>query len=52
MESGHELANHSAGKNLAVNFLGGITLIVTIGVIVMLLLQLPDMLMLASRVSQ
>ena len=46
----NELAAHSVGKNFAVNVLGGITFMVAMGVIVMLLLQLPNMLALANRV--
>jgi len=48
----NELAVHSTSKNFLVNLFGGITLAVTLGVIVMLLLQLPNMLDVVDRVTR
>lgn len=46
------LAVQSAGKDFMVNLFGGVTLVVTLGVIVMLLLQLPNMLDVVDRVTR
>lgn len=43
------LADHSAGKNLLVNFVGGLTLIVALAVIGMLISHIPDMMALADQ---
>ncbi|MCU7813276.1 MAG: CBS domain-containing protein, partial [Candidatus Thiodiazotropha sp. (ex Notomyrtea botanica)] len=43
------LAHKNAGKNLLVNLVGGITLIVVLAVIGMLISHIPDMLQLADR---
>ena len=48
----NELALHSSSKNFLVNLFGGVTLAVTLGVIVMLLFQLPNMLELVDRVTR
>jgi len=45
------MAEQRRGRNLLVNVVGGVTLSVAIGVIVMLAYQLPQMLQLAQRVS-
>ena len=47
----HAMAERRRGKDFVVNALGAITLVVAIGVIVVLLLQLPDMLQVAERVT-
>ena len=47
----NELASQSLSKNFVVNLLGGITFAVVLGVIVMLLMQLPNMMELANRVT-
>ncbi len=46
----HAMASSDRGKDLLVNALGAITLAVAIGVIAMLLFQLPAMLQLAEQV--
>ena len=51
-EVANELALHSTSKNFMVNLFGGITLAVTLGVIVMLLMQLPNMLDVVDRVTR
>ncbi len=43
------LADQSAGKNLLVNFVGGVTLVVVLAVIGMLISHIPDMMALASQ---
>ena len=43
------LADHSAGKNLLVNLVGGITLIVVLVVIGVLISHIPDMMALADQ---
>jgi len=43
------LADHSAGKNLLVNLVGGITLMVVLAVIGMLISHIPDMMALAEQ---
>ncbi len=43
------LADHGAGKNLLVNLVGGITLVVVIAVIGMLISHMPDMMALANQ---
>jgi CBS domain-containing protein len=48
-EVAHALANHSSGKNLLLNVVGGITLIVVLAVIGMLISHIPDMMQLADR---
>ncbi|MCU7842999.1 MAG: CBS domain-containing protein [Candidatus Thiodiazotropha sp. (ex Monitilora ramsayi)] len=45
----HAMAEQNSGKNLLVNLVGGITLIVVIAVIGMLISHIPDMLQLAER---
>lgn len=45
----HALADHSAGKNLLVNLVGGLTLAVVLAVIGMLISHIPDMMQLANR---
>lgn len=45
----HALADHSSAKNVLVNFVGGITLIVVLAVIGMLISHIPDMMQLADR---
>lgn len=45
----HALAEHSTGKNVLVNLVGGITLIVVLVVIGMLISHFPDMMQLADR---
>ena len=47
----HAMANSGRTKDLLVNALGAVTLAVAIGVIAMLLLQLPVMLQLAEQVT-
>jgi CBS domain-containing protein len=47
----HAMANSDRGKDLLVNTLGAITLAVAVGVIAMLLFQLPAMLRLAEQVT-
>jgi predicted transcriptional regulator len=44
----HALADHSSGKNMLVNFVGGITLVVVLTVIGVLISHFPDMLQLAG----
>ncbi len=48
----HAIAGKRRGNDLVVNILGAITLAVVVGVIAMLLFQLPEMLQLADRISQ
>jgi CBS domain-containing protein len=43
------LAEHSSSKNLLVNLVGGITLVVVLAVIGMLISHIPDMMQLADR---
>jgi signal-transduction protein with cAMP-binding, CBS, and nucleotidyltransferase domain len=43
------LADHSGGKNLLINLVGGITLAVVLAVIGMLISHIPDMLALADQ---
>jgi signal-transduction protein with cAMP-binding, CBS, and nucleotidyltransferase domain len=43
------LADHSTGKNLLVNLVGGLTLIVVLAVIGMLIFHFPDMMALADQ---
>lgn len=43
------LADHTAGKNLLVNLVGGVTLIVVLAVIGMLISHIPDMMALANQ---
>jgi CBS domain-containing protein len=43
------LAEYSSGKNLLVNLVGGITLVVVLAVIGMLISYIPDMMQLAGR---
>jgi len=43
------LADHSAGKNMLVNLVGGITLMVVLAVIGMLISHIPDMMALAEQ---
>lgn len=45
------LADHSAGKNLLINLVAGMTLAIALAVIGMLIFHIPDMLALASKVS-
>ncbi|MES9971079.1 MAG: CBS domain-containing protein [Candidatus Thiodiazotropha sp.] len=45
----HALADHSSSKNILVNFVGGITLVVVLVVIGMLISHIPDMMQLADR---
>ncbi len=45
----HALADHSGGKNLLINLVGGITLVVVLAVIGMLISHIPDMLALADQ---
>lgn len=47
----HAMAHKAGRKDLLVNTLGAITLAVIVGVIAMLLLQLPEMLQFAGRVT-
>jgi CBS domain-containing protein len=47
----HAMADKARGKDLVVNALGAVTLVVAIGVIAMLLLQLPNMLQFAEQVT-
>lgn len=47
----HAMAAKGRGKDLVVNALGAFTLAVAVGVIAMLLFQLPEMLQLAERVT-
>ncbi|MBT3048995.1 MAG: CBS domain-containing protein [gamma proteobacterium symbiont of Ctena orbiculata] len=48
-EVAHALADHSSGKNILVNVVGGITLVVVLAVIGMLISHIPDMMQLADR---
>jgi signal-transduction protein with cAMP-binding, CBS, and nucleotidyltransferase domain len=43
------LADHSGGKNLVVNLVGGLTLVVALAVIGMLISHIPDMMALADQ---
>ncbi len=45
----HALADQGSGKDLLVNFVGGITLVVVLAVIGMLISHIPDMMQLADR---
>ena len=45
----HAMADQKSGKNMLVNLVGGITLIVVLAVIGMLISHIPDMLQLADR---
>ncbi|MEW8508233.1 MAG: CBS domain-containing protein [Candidatus Thiodiazotropha sp.] len=45
----HALADHGSAKNILVNLVGGITLMVVLAVIGMLLSHIPDMMQLADR---
>jgi CBS domain-containing protein len=45
----HAMADHSSGKNMLVNLVGGITLVVVLAVIGMLISHIPDMMQLADR---
>ncbi|MCG8038158.1 MAG: CBS domain-containing protein [Candidatus Thiodiazotropha taylori] len=45
----HALADHSSGKNMLVNFVGGVTLVVVLMVIGVLISHFPDMLQLAGH---
>lgn len=47
----HAMAEKGRGKDLIVNALGAVTLAVAVGVIAMLLFQLPQMLQLAEQVT-
>lgn len=48
----HAIAGKRRGNDLVVNVFGAITLAVAVGVIAMLLFQLPDMLRLAGEISK
>ncbi|MEW8586028.1 MAG: CBS domain-containing protein, partial [Candidatus Thiodiazotropha sp.] len=48
-EVAHALADHSSAKNILVNVVGGITLVVVLAVIGMLISHIPDMMQLADR---
>ena len=48
-EVANALADHSAGKNLLVNLVGGMTLMVVLVVIGILIFHIPDMLALADQ---
>ncbi|MES9942491.1 MAG: CBS domain-containing protein [Candidatus Thiodiazotropha sp. 6PLUC2] len=45
----HALADHSSGKNMLVNFVGGITLLVVLAVIGVLISHIPDVMQLAGH---
>ncbi|MES9991474.1 MAG: CBS domain-containing protein [Candidatus Thiodiazotropha sp.] len=45
----HALADHSSAKNILINVVGGITLVVVLTVIGMLISHFPDMMQLADR---
>jgi len=47
----HEMAGKGRGKDLVVNAMGAVTLVVAVFVIAMLLFQLPEMLQFAERVT-
>ncbi|MET0004881.1 MAG: CBS domain-containing protein [Candidatus Thiodiazotropha sp.] len=48
-EVAHALADHNSSKNILVNLVGGITLVVVLVVIGMLISHIPDMMQLADR---
>ncbi|MEW8040791.1 MAG: hypothetical protein AB2794_01105 [Candidatus Thiodiazotropha endolucinida] len=45
----HALADHNSSKNILVNLVGGITLVVVLAVIGMLISNIPDMMQLVDR---
>ncbi|MBT3011107.1 MAG: CBS domain-containing protein [Candidatus Thiodiazotropha sp. (ex Lucina aurantia)] len=48
-EVAHALADHNSSKNILVNLVGGITLVVVLAVIGMLISHIPDMIQLADH---